>query len=289
MRRTVVGGAAAVALVVAASAAMPALGAQERGRRLPWMSEMMMLQGGSEIGISVRDLSNEEIAKAQLARPGGVLIQDVREDSPASRAGLMNGDIIVEFDGERVRSVDDFMRLVRETPSGRAVTSTIVRGGSRREVEITPQAGESQLSRALPDVQQLERRLRALPELRNRQNLPDDLDPTPDLQVTPRAQIGIALAPLTEQLASYFGVKQGVLVQTVTNGSAAAQAGMKAGDVITAVNGRAVQNVADVTRAVRSARPGSALDMRVFRDKKEITVKVIVPELITEPQTILPV
>jgi serine protease Do len=288
MRHTVVGGAAVVAMVVAASAAMPALEAQERERRLPRMSGMMMLQDGSEIGVSVRDLSSDEIAKAKLARAGGVLIQDVREDSPAARAGLMNGDIVVEFDGERVRSVDHFTRLVRETPAGRAVKSTIVRAGSRRELDITPQAGD-QFAGALPDVQQLERRLRALPELRNRQGLPDDLDPTPDLQVTPRGQIGIALAPLTEQLASYFGVREGVLVQTVTNGSAAAQAGMKAGDVITAVNRRPVQNVDDVMRAMRSAKPGSALDMRVFRDKKEITVKVIVPELITEPRTVLPI
>jgi serine protease Do len=272
-------------MVMAASVAMPA---QERERRLPRMSLMTMLQDGSEIGVSVRDLSNDEIAKAKLARPGGVLIQDVREDSPASRAGLMNGDVVVEFDGERIRSADHFTRLVRETPAGRAVKSTIVRAGSRRELEITPQAGD-QFTRGLPDMQQLERRLRALPELRNRQNLPDDLDPTPDLQVTPRGQIGIALAPLTEQLATYFGVKEGVLVQTVTNGSAAAQAGMKAGDVITAVNGRAVQSVGEVMRAVRSAKPGSALDMRVFRDKKELTVKVIVPELITEPQTIRPI
>ena len=288
MRHTVVGGAAAVALVVAANVAMPALDAQERAHRLPWMSEMAMLQGGSEIGVSVRDLSSDEIAKAHLARPGGVLVQDVREGSPASRAGLVNGDIVVEFDGERVRGADHFTRLVRETPAGRAVKSAIVRAGSRRELEITPQAGE-QFTGGLPDMQQLERRLRALPELRNRQNLPDDLDPTPDLQVTPRGQIGIVLAPLTEQLADYFGVKTGVLVKTVTNGSAAAQAGMKAGDVITAVNGRPVQNVGDVQRTVRSAKPGSALDMRLQRDKKEINVKVIVPELITEPQTILPV
>jgi serine protease Do len=288
MRHTVVGGAAAVAVVVAASAAMPPLEAQDRGRSLPSMSTMIMLQDGSEIGVSVRDLKSDEIAKAKLARPGGVLIQDVREDSPASRAGLKNGDIVVEFDGERVRGADHFTRLVRETPAGRAVKSTVVRAGSRRELEITPQAGE-QLTRGRPDMQQLERRLRALPELRNRQSLPDDLDPTPDLQATPRGQIGITITPLTEQLATYAGVKEGVLVSTVTNGSAAAQAGMKAGDVITAVNGRAVQNVADVTRAVRSAKPGSSLDMRVSRDKKEITVKVIVPELITEPQTILPV
>ncbi|HEY6361337.1 MAG TPA: PDZ domain-containing protein, partial [Vicinamibacterales bacterium] len=76
---------------------------------------------------------------------------------------------------------------------------------------------------------------------------------------------------------------------TVVNGSAAAQAGLRAGDVIMAVNERRVQDVADVTRAVREAKPGTALDMRVLRDKKEVTVKVIVPELVTEPQTILPV
>jgi serine protease Do len=265
---------------------MPALEAQVRGRTVPRMPEMLMFQGGgSEIGVSVRDLTAEEIAKAKLAQPGGVLVQEVREDSPAARAGLMNGDIVVEFDGERVRGVQHFTRLIRETPSGRAVKSTIVRAGSRRDLEITPEAGE-QLTRGLPDVQQLERRLRALPELRN---LPDNLDPTPDLQVSPRGQIGVTLSPLTEQLATYFGVKEGVLVSSVTNGSAAAQAGMKAGDVITSVNGRQVQSVGDVTRAVRSAKPGSALDMRVFRDNKEITVKVIIPELITEPQTILPV
>ena len=167
-----------------------------------------------------------------------MLVQDVRTDSPASKAGLMNGDIVVEFDGERVRGVQHFTRLVRETPAGRAVKSTIVRAGSRRDLQITPAEGD-QLTRVLPEVQQLERRLRALPEPRNRQNLPNDLDPTPDLQVTPRGQIGVMLAPLTEQLATYFGVKQGVLVSSVMNGSAAAQAGMKAGDVITAVNGRA--------------------------------------------------
>jgi serine protease Do len=287
MRNTVIRGAAVIAVAVIASAAMPALEAQERGRSLPSMARMMM-QDGSEIGMSVRDLNADEIAKAKLAQPGGVLVQEVREDSPAARAGLMKGDIVVEFDGERVRGVRHFTRLVRETPAGRAVKSTIVRAGSRRDLEVTPEAGD-ELTRLLPDVQQFERRLRALPEPGNRQGLPDDLDPTPDLQVTPRGQIGVMLAPLTEQLATYFGVKQGVLVSSVMNGSAAAQAGMKAGDVITAVNGRQVQSVADVTRMVRSAKPGSALDMRLLRDMKEITIKVIIPELITEPRTILPI
>jgi serine protease Do len=240
-----------------------------------------MLQGGSEIGVSVRDLTSDEIARAKLAPSGGVFVRDVREGSPASRAGLMTGDIIVEFDGERVRSASQFTRLVRESAPGRQVTSSIVRGGARRDVQITPDTGD-RLTRGVPDVREPEPRLRALPDL-------PDLDPTPDLRVTPRGQIGLTLAPLTEQLAAYFGTKEGVLVSTVVNGSAAAQAGLRAGDVITEVNGRRAQNVADVMRTVRDAKPGSALEMRVLREKKEMTFKVIVPEVVSEPQTILPV
>jgi serine protease Do len=197
----------------------------------------------------------------------------------------MRGDIIVEFDGERVRSAGQFTRLVRETAPGREVNSSIVRQGARRNLAVAPQAGDP-FTRGLPDAPQLDQRLRALPQL---PDFPPDLDPTPDLRVTPRGQIGVTLAPLSDQLAGYFGTKEGVLVSTVVNGSAAAQAGLKAGDVITAVNGRRVQSVADVTRPVREAKPGTALELRVLRDKKEMTFKVIIPELITEPQTVLPV
>jgi serine protease Do len=288
MPNSFAGGASAVAFVAMVIAAAPAVGAQGSDRTMRWMPDMMILQGGgSEIGVTVRDLTRDEIAGAKLAQPGGVLVQEVYEDSAASRAGLMRGDIVVEFDGERVRGARHFTRLVRETPPGRAVTSSVVRAGSRRDLEITPQTGDRLAG--FPDVRQLERRLRALPELRDRSPSPGDLDPPPDLQGTPRGQIGITLAPLTAQLAAYFGVKEGVLVSSVTTDSAAAQAGMRAGDVITAVNGRPAQSVADVIRAVRAAKPGSALELSVFRDNKEIMLKVLVPELISEPQTILPV
>jgi S1-C subfamily serine protease len=71
--------------------------------------------------------------------------------------------------------------------------------------------------------------------------------------------------------------------------SAAAQGGLKAGDVITAIDGRPMRSVGEVTRAVRNAKPGSVLEMRLLRDKKETTVKVTVPELITQPRSVLPV
>ena len=138
-------------------------------------------------------------------------------------------------------------------------------------------------SRAACPLRRCEPRLRALPDF------PADLDPTPDLRVEPRGQIGVTLAPLTEQLATYFGTKEGVLVSTVVNGSAAAQAGLKAGDVITAVNGRRVQERRrrDAHRARRETWHG-ARHARAPR-QEGVTFKVIVPELVTEPQTVLPV
>ena len=76
---------------------------------------MMVLDGrGSQLGVMVSDVD----AKAPT---GGVKIDEVNEDSPAEKAGIKAGDIVVEYDGERVRSARQFTRLVQETPEGRTV------------------------------------------------------------------------------------------------------------------------------------------------------------------------
>ena len=70
---------------------------------------------GSQIGVSIRDVEDDDAKAAKLPAPGGVVIEEVSEDSPAARAGMKKGDIVVEFDGERVRGVRQFTRLVQET------------------------------------------------------------------------------------------------------------------------------------------------------------------------------
>jgi serine protease Do len=67
-----------------------------------------------------------------------VVIEQVRGDSPASRAGLLNGDVVTAFDGQRVVSANQFSRLVEETPPGWTVKIRIVRDGKAREIPITP-------------------------------------------------------------------------------------------------------------------------------------------------------
>lgn len=269
MRKALIGAAVVIALGAAALVLAPAGEAQVRGRRMaPGIEgfDRFMLQGpGSEIGVSVRELRSDEVSSA---RPEGVMVEEVRADSPASRAGIRVADLVVEFDGERVRSVRQFTRLVRETPPGRAVKTTIVRDGSRQMLDITPQEGR-QLSMVLPDIgREIERGMRALPR---------DFDFDLRLPASP-ARLGVTLTPLGDQLAVYFGAKEGVLVSAVEPDSPAAQAGVRAGDVIIAMAGRAVREPADVMDAIRDTESGSALEIRIVREKKELTVKATIPD-----------
>ena len=225
---------------------------------------------GSTIGVSIRDLPADEAARAQ-AGDGGVVVDEVRDGTPASRAGFRKGDVIVEFDGERVRSARQLTRLVRETPPGRQVTTIVIRDGARQTMKVAPE------ERTSVDVQRF-------PEIAG--NINADVDARlRDLnfsfafpRVTARPQrLGIELAAIGDQLAAYFGVKQGVLVSSVTPESPAARAGLKAGDVITGVNGRDVSTTADLSTAVNGTSPEGTLELRVMRERKELTLKATMP------------
>ena len=107
--------------------------------------DVLLLRGpGAQIGASFRDLTPAEVRSAASAwnwmfvDRGGVVIEQVRANSPASRAGLMKGDRITVFDGQRLRNAGDLTRLIEETPPGWTVTLTAVRDGKAREVFITP-------------------------------------------------------------------------------------------------------------------------------------------------------
>src|SRR5260221_572875 len=98
--------------VLAVAAAPSAFGQDYRPR------DLAVLAGrGVEIGVSVRDV---ELTEADPQKAGGVLVEDVRPGSPAEKAGVKRSDVIIEFDGEHVRSARQFARLVQETGPGRS-------------------------------------------------------------------------------------------------------------------------------------------------------------------------
>jgi serine protease Do len=258
---------AVVGLVALALVLAPSAYGQARER--PDRSLMMLAGRGAQIGVRIADGPTD-----------GVVIEEVQPDSPAEKAGLKPSDVIVEFGGEHVRSARQFGRLVQETPPGRPVKATITRDGQKRDVQITPsEAGDAT---ALRDDDRFRVPLDSLSDnMRELGRLGDHLAPFNfnfdfDLPgALSGRRLGVSVDELTDQLAAYFGAKEGLLVTSVTDGSAASRAGLKAGDVITSINGRAVRSRDDLVHGLRdSTRDEIAIG--IVRDKKEssVTAKV---------------
>src|SRR5215831_16354495 len=178
----------------------------------------------------------------------GPVVRSIQPDSPAARAGLKEGDVILEYNKEAVIGAQQFSRLVRETPVGRTADIKIRRDNRDQTVQVMTEALQ------FPDV------LNGINGI--------DLNIKPNIRVlmdqamksVPRFEVnaivvqsGIRVDQLTDQLRDYFGVfsNSGVLVSSVDAGSAAEKAGVKAGDVITAVNGANVRNPGDFSREMR--------------------------------------
>jgi serine protease Do len=284
--------AALLAAAVAITGLGPTVHGQVRVERAPRALDMLAGRGGSEIGVSVRDLEVDGAKGVNGPALAGVLITDVTTGSPAEKAGIKKGDVVVEFDGERVRSVRQFTRLVQETPQGRQVSAGVTRDGKRTTVTVEPR--ESSALRLLGDMDGV----RALggfdhdffegfpvppvppaapapPAGPGMPPLPPPA-PMPDIQsffYRSGTGLGITVTSLSDQLADYFGAKRGVLVTAVQEGSAAQKAGFKAGDVVIALNGTDVSEPSELSRATQRLRDGDDFTADLVRDKKSMTLK----------------
>lgn len=253
--------------------------------------------GGVRLGVSVRDVTPDDATKMKLPGQSGVVIEDVDKESPAAKGGVLKGDVALSFDGETVRSVSQFTRLVRETPSGRTVKLDVMRDGKRMALSVAPEEAtvdrdvrvwldepgmrgdnESQLKRR----QEFERQLRVLP----RDGRHFDLGPMGEFhwQGEPgagmlsfsanRGRLGVTLQSLTPELAEFFGVKEGALVSSVQKDTPAAKAGIKAGDVVTAIDGKAIKEPGDIVAELRDK--SGEVSVTVMRDKKALTLKATI-------------
>ena len=259
---------------------------------------VMVLDGrGSQLGVMVSDLDAK-------AASGGVKIDEVNDDSPAERAGIKAGDVVVEFDGERVRSARQFTRLVQETPEGRPVAIGLMRDGKKQTVNATPEDGRMtwnlgpDVDRAMRDAERGMREFRFdVPNFDfhfdDRDRVPGDREPRRFEYRVPngmlpfvsgsRGRLGVSVQSLTPDLQEYFGAKNGgALVSSVTKESAAAKAGVKAGDVITSINGKTVEDSDDLVRELDDLT--GEVTIVLLRDKKEMTLKATLERRDTAPR-----
>jgi serine protease Do len=220
---------------------------------------------GSFLGIGVAEIDNERAKALNLSEARGVEITQVEQDGPAAKAGLQKSDVVLEYNGQRVEGTEQFVRLVRETPVGRAVKLSISRNGSVQSVTATTASRKSSKTRTAEPFRFV------MPEI----HIPD----VPKAYMGMRSTaIGIEAEPVDSQLAEFFGVKEGVLVRSVIKGSAAEKAGLKAGDVITKVEGEKVASPREITSVLRSKRGQRTLPLTVVRERREMTLNVTVEE-----------
>jgi len=248
--------------------------------------------GGGRLGVTIGDTTGET---------RGASVRSVAEASSAEKAGIKEGDVIVRFDGETVRSASQLGRLVAETPAGRAVAIEVARGGATQKLTATLAEGGKgfRLFRGEGPEALHEFEFEA-PDLELMVPPPPGAPHPPLPPKAPRAphawswkgddgqdfalkmlrggprKLGIEYMELGEQLASYFKLsgKSGVLVTAVDADGPAAKAGVKAGDVVLKLGGDAIADGDDLRTALSEAEGGSEVAITLQRDGRPVELKV---------------
>lgn len=190
------------------------------------------------LGILIQPFTPDLAKSFGLAGTKGVLIGDVTEDSPASKAGLKSGDVIVELNGRPVERAGAFRNHVAMFTPGTDVTLTVLRDGQHKK--ITVKLGE------LPSKQEL---------ARNGSPQEESVD-----------SLGLAVQALTPELAERLGYsdqEKGVVVSKVARGSLAGLAGMRPGVLIVEVNRQQVETVEAFKQALDKSRESGVLLLMV--------------------------
>ncbi|MEW6544072.1 MAG: DegQ family serine endoprotease [Nitrospirota bacterium] len=173
------------------------------------------------LGVSIQELSPELAAQFGLAESKGVLVSDVLDSSPARRAGLARGDVIVEYDGKPVENPTQLRNAVAQTPVGKKVLLRYVRDKSTRSLEVT-----------------IAEQPRAVAQAGSEEGGPT---------VAPAGLLSdLEVRELTGDLASRLGLRggeRGVVIARVRPGSAAEEAGLREGDVILEINRQTVSTL----------------------------------------------
>ncbi|MFB3828861.1 MAG: PDZ domain-containing protein [Bryobacteraceae bacterium] len=235
--------------------------------------ELQTRRSGSYIGLGVAEIDAERAKALKLPDERGVEVKNVTENGPAAKAGMQVGDVVLTYNTQRVEGLEQFMRLVRETPVGRQANLTVWRNGATQSVSVTigsrpgPFGPEGEFKTFRFEI----------PEI-------PPIPPIPDI---PRANMswrnaamGIETESLNAQLAQFFGVKEGVLVRSVNKDSAAERAGIKAGDVIVKVENTTVTSAREISSLLRRAREDrrTAIPVVLVRERKEMSITVNLPD-----------
>jgi C-terminal processing protease CtpA/Prc len=240
-------------------------------------------EGGSWLGVETQEVTAEKAKELKLSAERGVVIGKVLQESPAAKSGLKDGDVITEINGQRVEGTAQFRRMIREIPAGRTVQLTVWRDGRSQGISATlgkMQENRKRWMNAMPQVFNF--RTPEMPEVAPIPEIPSmEWDGGNLVMNLNRPRLGIDAEDISGQLGSYFGAPdgEGILVRDVNPGSAAEKAGVKAGDVITSLNGERIHGLAELRSKIAAAGEAKTAKLGVLRNKSALTLDVEIPAL----------
>ena len=191
------------------------------------------------LGVAIQELSPELMQAFKLKNSDGALIAEVMADSPAAKAGLKRGDIIVGFNGDQVRDSSELPRLVATLPPGTAASVEILREGNALSVPVVLGTLQEEGARAEAKVK------------------PSEVE----------ASLGLRVEPITPDIASSLKLEDtdGVVISGVEASGPAAEAGLRRGDVVREINRLPIRDLDDYEAATTNLKTDSAVLILVQR------------------------
>jgi len=193
------------------------------------------------LGVMIQDITPELAQSFGLQNTTGVLVSDVLADSPAEKAGLKRGDVVLQFNGNNVLDANALSRAVAATAPESKIPMQIVRNGQQKNIDV--EIG------TMPDGEQGE--------------------PAKEGQ-TEETRWGITVQEVTPEIARHLGLEpqeKGVVISNVKGGSPAQEAGLQPGDLIKEINRKPVKNLKDYQEALETATRETGLLLLVKRSK----------------------
>ena len=239
-------------------------------------------EGASWLGVELHEVTGEKAKELKLPAERGVVLGKIVADSPAAKAGLKENDVVTEINAQRVEGSTQFRRMIHEIPAGRAVQLTVWRDGRAQTVNVT--LGKSE------EPRNSFRMFTPAPGAPGSFafNMPE-IPAIPPMEwngtilMGGQPHLGIDAEDLNGQLGTFFGAPdgEGILVREVSSESPAEKAGVKAGDVITSVDGERVRSLGDLREKLAAKREAKDKDrtikLGVLRNHAQVSLSVELP------------
>ncbi len=201
---------------------------------LPQLKTGKVIRGW--LGVMIQDITPELAQSFGLKSAEGVLVSEVVKGSPAEKAGLLRGDVIIRFDGNEIKSSHKLSQLASAAAPNTRVKIDILRNGEEKNISLE---------------------VGTMPEGEQKSVSPEE-----------QSDWGMNVQEFTPQLAQQLGLEPGtagVLISAVDDGSPADAAGLRPGDLITEINRKAIKNLNDYQQALQKVKKGDNLLLLVKR------------------------